>query len=228
MSPDPSSYGIVLLDKPAQKTSFHLVSFLRKLTSVKKIGHAGTLDPFATGLMVMLVGKPFTKLSNLFLKATKSYVGLIHLGQTTDSYDIDGQVLTTSDYRPSETEVKNAIETHFQGEIDQIPPMFSAKKVDGKKLYELARKGIEIPRQSKKVRVQTTLLRYEYPFIEIDVSCSSGTYIRSIAHDLGQILGCGAFLETLRRTRVGPFLLEDAQSCQSLTSKDDLHLRKLS
>lgn len=224
MKPQTNTYGIALLDKPSAKTSFHLVSFLRKLSNVRCIGHAGTLDPFATGLMVLLVGKPYTKLSNQFLLSDKVYEGTIQLGQSTDSYDIDGSVVSTSDHVPSLEDVQQAL-TQFQGEIDQFPPMYSAKKVNGKKLYELARKGIEIPRKAKRVTLTTHLVRYEYPYIEIKVSCSSGTYIRSIAHDLGQVLGCGAFLKTLRRTHVGSFSIKDAQKCEDLSTIEDLNLR---
>ncbi|MCH9633316.1 MAG: tRNA pseudouridine synthase B [Chlamydiae bacterium] len=217
--------GLALLNKPKGKTSFYLVSFLRKLTGVRCIGHAGTLDPFATGLMVMLIGRPYTRLSNRFLLSDKAYNAQIHLGRTTDSYDIDGELISTSDKIPTLVEVEQAI-LKFQGEILQCPPMFSAKKIGGKKLYELARKGIEIPRESKKVRVAIILHDYTYPHIHLTVTCSSGTYIRSIAHDLGQLLGCGAFLETLVRTHVGSFNLESAQNCDELLTIDDLNLRR--
>lgn len=218
-------YGLALLNKPKGKTSFYLVSRLRRLLNVKCIGHAGTLDPFATGLMILLVGKPFTKLSNRFIALNKEYHAKVCLGKTTDSYDIDGKVTKTSDKKPTLEELQKALE-QFQGQQEQIPPMFSAKKVQGKKLYELARKGIEIQREPKLVEIEVELLSFRYPHLELYVRCSSGTYIRSLAHDLGEVLGCGAHLEELKRTRIGNFSVEDAQDLSDLTEPEDLNLRK--
>lgn len=200
--------GILLIDKAAGSTSFQIVAQLRRLLKIDKIGHAGTLDPFATGVMVMLVGREFTKRSDEFLSSDKAYRATLHLGIATDTFDIDGQVVQSSEKIPTLEEIRLAIQT-FQGEVSQIPPMFSAKKVGGKKLYDLARKGIEIERQPILVQIHTTLLRYEYPELEIEVSCSKGTYIRSLAHDLGKLLGCGAHLSSLTRIRSGRYLLED-------------------
>lgn len=200
--------GILLVDKPKGKTSFSLVSMLRKQLNVKKIGHAGTLDPFATGVMVMLIGKKYTRLSDSFLHADKEYLAEARLGIDTDSYDCDGIVVAESDAIPSLEEVKAAL-AHFQGFIMQVPPMFSAKKKNGKKLYELARKGESIEREPVKIHLETRFVSYEYPFLVFDVTCSKGTYIRSIAHELGKILGCGAHLSNLRRTRSGDFLIKD-------------------
>lgn len=202
-----SSQGILLVDKSAGSTSFQIVAQLRRLLKIDKIGHAGTLDPFATGVMVMLVGREFTRRSDEFLSADKEYKATLHLGVSTDSYDIDGAVTASSEKIPTLEEIERALQA-FQGEILQTPPMFSAKKVQGKKLYELARKGIEIERQPALVSLQTTFLSYTYPELQIQVSCSKGTYIRSLAHDLGQKLGCGAHLSQLTRVRSGPYLLE--------------------
>lgn len=199
--------GILLVNKPRGKTAFSLVSCLRRILKVRKIGHAGTLDPFATGVMVMLIGKNYTRLSDSFLACDKAYRAKLHLGITTDTFDCDGIEQARSDVIPSQIDIEAAI-ARFQGEIDQVPPMFSAKKVNGKKLYELARKGKSIERQPVKVKVKTTLLHYQYPCLDIDVECSKGTYIRSIAHDLGEMLGCGAHLTALERTRSGSFLLD--------------------
>jgi tRNA pseudouridine55 synthase len=204
----PNPEGILLLNKPVGKTAFHLVSMLRKATRVKTIGHAGTLDPFATGVMVMLIGRPFTQLSNRFLEQDKEYETIVRLGISTDSYDCDGQETGKSDLVPSFEDVEQAL-LQFQGTIQQIPPMFSAKKIGGKKLYDLARKGIEIERQPVSLTVKTQLLAYNYPNLQLRISCSKGTYIRSIAHDLGKLLGCGAHLTSLTRLRSGPFLLKD-------------------
>ncbi len=199
--------GILLVNKAAGSTSFHLVSILRRLTGIQKIGHAGTLDPFATGVMVMLIGKEYTKRSNEFLSSDKAYRATVQLGTTTDTYDLEGQILSQSPLVPTLAEIETALQA-FQGEIEQIPPMFSAKKIEGQKLYDLARKGITIERAPVKVRLEIKLLSYNYPFLEIEVNCSKGTYIRSIAYDLGEKLGCGAHLFELTRTRSGNFSIE--------------------
>ena len=196
--------GILPVNKSVGCTSFTHVSLLRKKTRIQKIGHAGTLDPFASGVMVLLIGRDYTRLCDQLLTTDKHYRATLQLGTTTDSYDIDGQILSTSELIPSLEAIEQAL-LSFQGECLQTPPMFSAKKVQGKKLYDLARKGVTIERESVKVHLQTTLLSYTYPHIELDISCSKGTYIRSIAQDLGQMLGCGAFLCQLTRTRSGQF-----------------------
>lgn len=214
--------GIVLIDKPSGKTSFYLVSLLRRLTQVKKIGHAGTLDPLASGVMVLLVGKNYTKLSDQFLTHDKAYHVKIELGSTSDSYDADGQISKVENGPiPSLEDIKTALE-NFQGEIEQTPPMYSAKKVGGKKLYELARQGIEIERKSTKVRVKTILKNYDYPHVELEIDCSKGTYIRSIAHDLGQMLGCGGYVVNLIRTRSGPFTLQQCLSIETLLQSNGI------
>lgn len=200
--------GILPVNKPTGKTAFSLVASLRRILKVKKIGHAGTLDPFATGVMVMLIGRSYTQLSDQFLSSDKEYQAQILLGAATDTYDCDGAIVETSAIIPTQAEVEAAI-AKFQGEIEQIPPMYSAKKVNGKKLYELARQGRTVERASVKLQVETTLLRYCYPYIDINVNCSKGTYIRSIAHDLGKILGCGGHLVRLQRTRSGSFHLDE-------------------
>lgn len=200
--------GILLVDKQAGSTSFHLVALLRKLTRIQKIGHAGTLDPFATGVMVMLVGSEYTKKSDQFLNSNKQYQATIHLGITTDTYDIDGQVIETNGLIPTLSQIEETLAL-FQGEIKQIPPMYSAKKIQGKKLYELARKGIEIERPPSIVNLRIECLRYEYPKLEILVDCSKGTYIRSLAFDIGKTLGSGAHLSHLMRTKSGSFSLAE-------------------
>lgn len=221
--------GILLVDKEAGSTSFHLVSLLRKLTRVEKIGHAGTLDPFATGLMVMLIGKDFTRKSDTFLLSDKEYRATLQLGTSTETYDLEGAITDRSEKIPSLPEVELALRS-FQGEILQTPPMYSAKKVAGKKLYDLARRGITIERQPVLVRIAIQLVSYQYPLLEISVQCSKGTYIRSLAHDIGQFLGCGAHLFELCRTRSGAFRLEEAIPQALLKNKElDLspHLRRL-
>lgn len=218
-SPLSSPSGLLLVNKPKGTTSFSLVSATRKVCDVQKVGHAGTLDPFATGVLVLLVGKEFTRLSDKFLTQDKEYEATLKLGIRTDSYDVDGNTVATSPYVPSEEEILKAIEA-FQGNILQTPPMFSAKKVGGKKLYELARKGIEIERKAVPVHVKIDFLNYEYPFLKINVSCSKGTYIRSLAEDIGLTLGCGAHLTELNRTRSGPFLLSNCFDGNLLMTRD--------
>lgn len=199
--------GILPVNKPKNKTSFSLVAALRRLLKVKKIGHAGTLDPFASGVMVMLIGKNYTRLSDKFLGADKEYLAKVHLGIETDTYDCDGKCVHESNVIPTEEELLQVLE-YFQGTIEQIPPMFSAKKKNGKKLYELARKGITIEREAVSINVSTKLISYEYPFAELHIQCSKGTYIRSIAHDIGIRLKCGAHLNALQRIRSGTFHLD--------------------
>lgn len=217
MSNDPK--GILLVNKSKGKTSFSLVSILRKITKVKKIGHAGTLDPFATGVMVMLVGKEYTKMSDKFLNNNKEYKASLHLGYETESYDIETEKIFISDKIPSLEEINNCI-NHFSKEIKQVPPMYSAKKINGKKLYELARKGKTITRPEIKVTVDISLIKYEYPYLEIYIKCSKGTYIRSLANDIGKYLECGAYLNELCRTRSGDFKLEDCIDQTSLFSEN--------
>src|SRR3989338_406645 len=165
-TPRGSNYGVLLVDKAPHTTSFHLVSLLRRITRIEKIGHAGTLDPFATGVMVMLIGRSYTQKSDSFLSADKQCLATLKLGVATDTYDLEGQPTSHSDLIPSPEEIRIALAS-FQGEVLQIPPMFSAKKIQGKKLYDLARKGITIERQPVKVRLSIQLIRYEPPFLEL-------------------------------------------------------------
>lgn len=206
--------GILPILKPKGKSSFYLIKVIRKLTGIKKVGHTGTLDPFATGVMVLLIGKPYTRQSDTLMANEKEYEATFKLGITTDSYDCDGQVVTTSDIEPTMEQVEEAL-THFTGSFYQTPPMFSAKKVGGKKLYKLARKGLEIERQPVKVYADVELISYNYPYLSVRIICSKGTYIRSIGHDIGKLLGCGAYTETLERTRNGTFKLSDCFDIES-------------
>lgn len=205
MSPE----GILLVDKKEGVSSFSLIPLLRKKLGIKKIGHAGTLDPFATGLMILLIGREYTRRSEEFVQSNKEYVAEVMLGSSTDTYDRTGTVLSSSFFVPSLQEVEAAL-TQFQGEILQVPPMYSAKKQGGKRLYALARQGKEVERPAARVCVETTLLSYAYPRLRLNIRCSKGTYIRSIAHDLGQLLTCGAHVAELRRTKSGTLLVEDA------------------
>ena len=199
--------GILFVNKPKDKTSFSLVSALRRILKTKKIGHAGTLDPFATGVMILLIGREYTRLSDNFLACGKEYVATLRLGIETDTYDCEGKVTAESGHIPSEAELAEALGA-FQGDVMQVPPMYSAKKVNGKKLYELARRGVEIERKPVQVNLKTHLLRYEYPYVDLHIECSKGTYIRSVAHDLGAKLKCGAHLQRLQRTKSGNVALD--------------------
>jgi tRNA pseudouridine55 synthase len=214
-----SSGGILLLDKPKGWTSFDCVAKLRRRLGVQKIGHAGTLDPFATGVLVLLIGRAFTAQADHLQGQDKSYWMRIRLGQATDTFDSEGKIVAESPTIPTLEQLETALQ-HFQGEVEQIPPMFSAKKVNGQKLYHLARQGKEVQRAPVVLHLSTALLSYDYPFVEVEVECSKGAYMRSIAHDLGQLLGCGAHALELSRTRSGPFHLKDCLSPDALVDPE--------
>jgi len=201
--------GILLVNKPSGLSSFALVAKARKKFNVRKIGHGGTLDPFATGLVVLLVGRSYTTRASEFLQGDKEYRATVKLGLATDSYDLTGKGVASSDHIPSLSDVENVLKK-FQGTITQVPPMYSAKKVGGKRLYKLARKGVEVERKPSSVCVSSTLISYEYPYIELLFSVSKGTYIRSLAHDIGVLLGSYAHLQALCRTRSSDLLLSNA------------------
>ena len=209
--------GILLIDKPIDKSSFFLVKRLRSLTKVQKIGHAGTLDPFATGLMVLLIGKNYTKLSDQFLQNNKAYETTIELGYTTPSFDKETERTFVSSSVPTFEQIQTVL-SEFQGTIMQTPPMFSAKKVAGQPLYELARKGITIERKPCLVSVQVECLSYKYPQLKLKVFCSKGTYIRSLGHDIGAKLKVGAYLSELRRIQSGNFCINQAVTLEEIES----------
>lgn len=214
-----SCEGILLVNKPQGKTSFSLIRQLRKLTGIRKIGHAGTLDPFARGVMVILIGKNYTRISDSLLLQEKQYLAKVSLGVTTDTYDTEGKIVANSKKVPTIDEVHEVL-SFFQGQIEQIPPMYSAKKVRGKKLYELAREGIEIERAPAKITLSTTFIDYTYPYLTLDITCSKGTYIRSIAHEIGEKLGCGAHLSELTRLKSGHFFLSSCIDGELLEKED--------
>jgi tRNA pseudouridine55 synthase len=216
---DKKHAGILLIDKPQGITSFYLIPRLRRLFNEKKIGHGGTLDPLATGVMVYLIGRDYTKTADAYLLHDKEYKATILLGEERDSYDVDGAIVATSNLVPTLEQIEVAIKA-FCGKVEQIPPMYSAKKVNGKKLYELAREGKEIERAAKLVEMQTTIIAYNYPYLDISVNCSSGTYIRSIAHDLGLILGCFGCIKSLRRMRSKGFSVDQCYSLETLNNTE--------
>lgn len=218
--------GILLVDKPGGITSHDVVDRVRRIFRMKKVGHAGTLDPMATGLMLILVGKA-TKVSQYLMSMDKEYTGTLKLGEETDSQDADGEVLVRKEVPDlSKDDVKSAMKG-FLGDQYQTPPMFSAKKVDGQPLYKLARKGKTVPREPRVIHVSRyELTAFEPPEASFLVACSKGAYVRTLAHDLGQKLGCGAHLNVLRRTGVGKFRIEKADTLETLKELSPTALRR--
>ncbi len=215
--------GFMLINKPVGPTSHDIIDQLRQITGIKKIGHAGTLDPMAGGLLLVAIGREATKKINQFVKLDKKYQATLFLGAVSDTYDKEGKIKTTwpdNKPKPSLTAIKKAAQS-FVGRGEQIPPMFSAKKIGGQKLYQLARAGKTVKRQPIKIEIYSLkILSYRWPHLTITVHCSSGTYIRTLAHDLGQRLGCGAYLTSLTRTAIGPFRLKQAITINELKKGD--------
>lgn len=206
--------GILVLDKPSNWTSHDVVAKVRRLTGIKRIGHTGTLDPMATGVLVLCLGKA-TRIVEYMIGHDKRYRATLRLGIETDTYDAQGQVTAQYPIEVSEAALREVLEK-FVGDIEQVPPMFSAIKRDGNKLVDLARRGVEVKREPRRVTIYSIdLIRFEAPDANIDVHCSSGTYIRSLAHDVGRALGCGAHLSELTRTAVGDFTLDQAETLDS-------------
>jgi len=205
---------VLLINKPLQWTSFDVVRKLRSLIHIRKIGHAGTLDPLATGLLILCTGK-WTKRINEYMSQEKEYTGTFTLGATTASYDLETQPVDIKDTTGIDEAMVRAAVQPFTGEIMQVPPAHSAIKVDGKRVYELARKGKEVKLDPRKVTIRVfEITSVELPVVGFRVICSTGTYIRSLANDFGARLGCGAYLSSLCRTRIGAFELKDAWSMQ--------------
>jgi tRNA pseudouridine55 synthase len=213
--------GIIIIDKPLGRTSHDMVYVMRKMTGIKKVGHTGTLDPEATGVLPVCIGSA-TKVADMLTLSDKCYRAELVLGMTTDTQDADGEVLTECEVTCSEDEIRQAIMS-FVGEIEQIPPMYSALKYNGQKLYELARKGIEIERKPRTVHINTLRvndinLSDKQKTVTITVDCSKGTYIRSLCDDIGKKLGCGACMMKLTRTRVGEFMLDDTLTLNQISA----------
>lgn len=234
----------LLINKPAGWTSFDVVACVRKKKRIEKglkklkVGHAGTLDPFATGLLIVGVGREATKRLDEFKKLPKTYVATLHLGAVSDTYDVTGTITRNPYPVPdngssiryglwdtgygklvSEQQILNLLQT-FKGKQMQIPPMFSAKKIGGQRLYKLARQGIEVERQPNEIEIYAIrIIGYSYPLLKIEVQCSAGTYIRSLAHDIGQKLGVGAYCEELTRMSIGEYKLQDAEELDELNKK---------
>ncbi|HMT73430.1 MAG TPA: tRNA pseudouridine(55) synthase TruB [Chitinophagaceae bacterium] len=201
---------VLLIDKPLHWTSFDVVRKLRNLIHIKKIGHAGTLDPLATGLLIVCTGK-FTKRINEYMAQEKEYTGTFTLGAVTPTYDLESE---PENFKPVEgitAEQLNEAAAKMTGEIMQVPPAHSAIKVDGKRVYELARAGKEVKLEPRKVTIKEfEMTEVSMPVVHFRIICSTGTYIRSMANDFGVLLGCGAYLSSLRRTRIGDFSASDA------------------
>ena len=217
--------GFLNVYKPSGMTSFDVVAKVRRLstktTGTKKVGHAGTLDPLATGVLIVCLGQA-TRLSEYAMQSKKQYRATVHLGIETDTYDAEGQTVATHDAAHITQEQVEASLAEFQGAIQQMPPMYSAIKKDGKKLYELARQGKTIELEARPVTLYSIdLVEWNAPQFVIDVTCSPGTYIRSLAHDIGQKLGVGAHLAALERTRSGGFSVDNAVALDTLLTADD-------
>jgi tRNA pseudouridine55 synthase len=207
-----ASGKVLLIDKPLRWTSFDAVKKVRILTKISKVGHAGTLDPLATGLLIICTGK-FTKKINEYMAREKEYTGSFHLGAVTPTYDLESQPEQEKDISHITAEMIYGTTARFTGEIDQIPPAHSAIKKDGIPMYKLARKGHEVKLDPRKVTIsEFTITDIKLPEVYFKVVCSTGTYIRSLANDFGAALGCGGYLSSLCRTRIGEFRVEDAQT----------------
>jgi tRNA pseudouridine55 synthase len=209
-SADFKSGEVILIDKPFGWTSFKVVHIIRKITGAKKVGHAGTLDPLATGLLIVCTGKK-TKEIIKYQEGEKTYTGIISLGKKTSSMDLETEVIEVKPFSGITNSDIEKVKDSFLGEIMQIPPMYSALKVKGKTLYNLARKGKIIKREPRKVQVSKFLIKnIKLPDIEFEITCSKGTYIRAIANDLGEKLGTVAVLSSLRRTNIGDYSVKNA------------------
>jgi tRNA pseudouridine55 synthase len=213
--------GILPVDKPQGITSHDVVDRVRRLMGIRRVGHTGTLDPMATGLMLVCIGRA-TRLSEFLTGQSKTYQARVRFGEETDTYDAEGQVVASGGDPPEDLEmIRGALEA-FSGEIEQLPPMFSAVRVGGRRLHEMARAGVEVVRKPRRVcihRIEPTA--YDAPDLDVVVSCSKGTYIRTLAHDLGSHLGCGAHLVALRRTAVGGIDISQSSSLEDLATLID-------
>jgi tRNA pseudouridine55 synthase len=218
--------GAILIDKPSGPTSHDVVDAIRRKFGIKKVGHCGTLDPNATGLLIIVLGRG-TKLSEKLMSDDKVYEGTIKFGESTDSYDADGELTASSPVPPLTLDELNAEAEKFVGDLMQTPPMVSAIKKAGVPLYKLARKGVEVEREPRLVHIYNFhFTDYREPLATFKLACTKGTYVRSIAHDLGQKLGCGAHLATLRRSVSGKFDVADAKPLDEILKLTTAELEK--
>jgi tRNA pseudouridine55 synthase len=218
--------GVLLIDKPSGMTSHDVVDRIRRKLHMKRVGHAGTLDPNATGLMILLLGKA-TKLSQYLMGLDKIYEGTGVFGRSTTTQDGEGETLKEGPVPELSEEQLRAAMAEFEGDQYQMPPMFSAKKVGGVALYKLARKGKEVEREPRVIRIKSLSLdRWESPEFDFTVDCSKGTYVRTLVNDLGEKLECGAFLKELRRTEIGKFAIEDSLELEEFEEMDVQEIRR--
>lgn len=214
--------GILVVNKPEGLTSHDVVKEVRRKFRMQQVGHAGTLDPLATGVLVLLLGKA-TKLFNQFVGMDKAYRATLILGTATDSADIQGKVLEKRPYEQITRARLEEVFEKFAGETAQVPPMVSAVKVNGRKLYQLARKGIAIERQARPIKIHALkMTEFEPPRVKFYLECSKGTYVRQLAEDIGKALGCGACITQIERTKVGSFTIDDAVTLEEI---DGRHIR---
>lgn len=209
--------GIFAINKPKKMSSHDVVNRVRKITGVKRVGHGGTLDPLATGVLVIAVGRENTKLLDQYVKGDKEYVATLKLGYTSTTDDEEGEKIEIdTNHKPNSDEIEETLQ-QFIGKIQQTPPAYSAMKVGGKRAYKLARSGKDVKLESREVNIkQIELLEYDYPFLKLKVTTGPGVYIRSLARDIGRKLATGAYLADLERIRVGEFTIENALSIESL------------
>ena len=218
--------GAILIDKPAGPTSHDVVDAIRRAFRFEKVGHCGTLDPNATGLLIIVLGKG-TKLSEKLMSDDKIYEGSVRFGETTDSFDADGQLVSSLPVLPMTVDELNEAAAAFQGDQMQMPPMVSAVKVKGVPLYKLARKGMEVERKARLIHVYNfRFSAYAEPVGHFRIACTKGTYVRALAHDLGGKLGCGAHLATLRRVASGKFDVKDAATFEDVLKMSSGDLQK--
>lgn len=211
--------GIININKPAGITSFDVIRKIKKIAETKKAGHTGTLDPEASGVLPVCIGGA-TKFADYIMKSDKAYKTTLRLGMSTDTYDKTGRILKTSDVCVNEDEITAAIKS-FKGKIEQVPPMYSALKIKGERLYSLARKGIEIEREAREVTVfDISIQEINIPYVVFIVKCSKGTYIRSLCNDIGEKLGCGGTMWELERIKSGNFLIENAIALNDLNKEN--------
>lgn len=217
-STEGATEGTLSVNKPLDLTSHDVVQRVRRVTDIRRVGHAGTLDPLATGVLVLALGRA-TRLLEYVVALPKTYEARVRLGQVSNTYDGEGQIVEEHPVTAGGAEIETAL-GRFRGTIEQVPPMYSAIRKGGQRLYELARKGVEVEREARKVTVyELALERWEPPDATLRIVCSTGTYIRSLAHDLGQALGCGAYLAGLQRTAVGSFTVAEATPLDALNGQ---------
>jgi len=219
--------GLLLVDKPAGWTSFDVVNYVRRFVATAegkkpknvKVGHTGTLDPFATGLLILLIGKEYTKRAGEFSKLDKTYEVTVKLGDTSTTGDPEGEIKAVSNTIPTPEAIQEAVEG-FRGQIKQIPPAYSAIKVDGQRAYKLARAGKEVKIDPRPVTInRLEIVSYDYPEVKLVADVSSGTYIRTLVEDIGKTLGTGAYTTALRRTSISNFYIKDAANIKGITAE---------